>query len=101
MSAVDPKNVPDPNGPPVAREPTGDMWRMAGSISIKVVVGGIATFAVLAVVATPTSGALRSHRVQWEQRQKEVASAQEAECGPPAEPKVPADATAPQELPHD
>jgi hypothetical protein len=96
MQPAPEENLPDPNGPPVARsDPPGDMWRMAGSLGIKLGVGTIATLVVLTATASTTSGALRSHRVQWEQRQKEIAAAQQSSDSAPDEADTPSSSPPP------
>jgi hypothetical protein len=101
MNADSENALPDPNGPPVkpptmnylSKNPAGDLGRAVGSVSLKLAGAGVATIAVFAVLAarpTPTLGAMRSQRVTWEQRQMEIAAAQQeaADAAPSAAPSA-------------
>jgi hypothetical protein len=65
--------VPDPEGPPTRR--ARKQRTVAGILAsgTMVVVGGAAALMVVATAVTPTSGALRSQRVTWQERQREIA----------------------------
>jgi len=59
--------IPDPNGPP-ERIPLGHKIIGGVSAGFILAVGGAAAFLALTTVARPTSGALRSQRLKWEER---------------------------------
>jgi hypothetical protein len=88
-------NVPDPNGPPVLSHAGKTLVSRTGAIVKICVLGG--TVSILGLILIPslrprrTMGALRSHRLTWEERQKEIAAAQTLsespeECADPEQP---------------
>ncbi len=72
--------VPEPEGPSVRSEGTQRNVKRAGNVAV-LVIGGTAAFLLLAVVATPTSGALRSQQVKWQERQRDMAETMAKEQG--------------------
>ncbi len=91
MSEETTQNVPDPNGPPrspVLSYQSKNLIKRTAQITVSgTLAAGVSVAAILvvgAVLVTPTSGAMRSHRITWEQRQKEIAEAQASSdtCGP-------------------
>jgi len=72
--------TPDPNGPPVLSYGTQkfgwSMLQVGVTTTLVVAAGGVVAFLALTTVATPTMGALRIHRIQWQARQLEIAQAQ-------------------------
>jgi hypothetical protein len=71
MADDDEMPVLDPEGPPVMSERTQKIVQQVGKACL-MVIGGTAAFLLLAVVATPTSGALRSQHAKWQERQRET-----------------------------
>jgi hypothetical protein len=67
--------VPDPNGPPVLSSRVQSTAKAVVSVGGAVVIGGVVGFVVLATLATPTRGAMRSQQVQWQQRRQQAAAA--------------------------
>lgn len=79
------ENLNQPIGQPQPIDPRQGrkiLKRMAGIITITV--GGLVAFAQL-LAPTRLSGASRSARLQWQQRQKEIQETITRECSVPAE----------------
>ena len=91
MSADSP--IPDPNGPPVASPHNREVVRRALSFGVKLFLGTTAGLVILACFPTRTMGALRSQRLKWQERRREITAVQDQEVAPPA--------TQPAEPPHD
>jgi hypothetical protein len=76
--------VPDPNGPPVlsycSLKAGREFLNKTVPAGIVLGIGGVAAFLVLGTFAQPTMGALRSHHVRWEERQRAIADAQAADA---------------------
>ena len=90
-------NIPDPDGPPTPADPSEILpmiGRFMGWTALTLVGSGTA-FILFAAAPTRTLGALRSHRLKWEQRKEQI---DQAVAGSECEPDV--DAAAP-EKPHD
>ena len=75
--------IPDPNGPPALSDRIEASCKLIAAVSAKVLVigsvaGAAAFVAFVALSAAPrrTSGALRSQRIKWEDRQNQIAEAQ-------------------------
>ncbi|MCE5268627.1 MAG: hypothetical protein LLG00_12145 [Planctomycetaceae bacterium] len=68
----------DPSGPPQAVDANDPVLRLIGSAGIVVVVVGGMMLA-LSATTSHTSGAQRSTKLQWEQRQVELKQAQAAQ----------------------
>lgn len=79
MSQEPTPELPDPNGPPRMIERTERLldriFHDRVSPATAIAIGGLATVVLLVAMPSRTMGALRSHRIQWEQREKEIAQA--------------------------
>jgi len=67
-----PQPVIDPNGPPHSLEYAKHAMVQGLSLGAKMVLGGAAVFVALAAIPTRTMGALRSQRVKWQEREKQI-----------------------------
>ena len=90
-------SVPDPNGPPRGIR-IGKVVASLGGVGMIVSLGGVAAVLLLAATPSRTMGALRSHRVTWEDRKAQIAAVQ---AGDSAAADCAAETATPQEAPHD
>jgi hypothetical protein len=77
----DPASLPDPNGPPLPAPPS--RGKHAGAFVLTtflIACGGAAAFLVSGTTSERTMGALRSQRIKWEERRREIQDVQQQYC---------------------